>query len=158
MEALREGLAQGDGGVTGSSSRRHAVLTVGAERRHFWSPHLGLTIKEEEEGGTQLFGRFSPHPHIWTGFMFVYGMLFMFGLSGAMYGLAQLSLGSRPWALFIPLVTAALAAFVYGAAFIGQGLGADEMYELRSFLDDAVEAAIEKGRITPRTPLDSARL
>ena len=29
----------------------------------------------------------------------------------------------------------ALIAFIYGAAFIGQGLGAEDMYELRSFVD-----------------------
>jgi len=34
-----------------------------------------------------------------------------------------------------------LSAFVYGAAVIGQGLSADEMYELRAFVDRAVEKA-----------------
>ena len=37
-----------------------------------------------------LRGRFCPHPNVWTGFMAVYGILGMIGLSALMYGGAQL--------------------------------------------------------------------
>ena len=51
------------------------------------------------------------------------------------YGGAQLILGEAPWAFWGVPVAVVLAGFVYGAAFIGQGLGAEDMYELRSVVD-----------------------
>jgi hypothetical protein len=33
-------------------------------------------------------------------------------------------------------VSLALIAFIYGAAFIGQGLSNEEMYELRAFVEN----------------------
>lgn len=51
--------------------------------------------------------------------------------------------GESPWALAGVPAALALVGFTYGAAFIGQGLGAEEMYRLRSFVDDCVEAAAQ---------------
>jgi len=157
MRQLKARLSGSARPVVGNLSRRHAVLTTPAERHHLWSPNLSLAV-EEREDGTWVRGQFSPHPHVWTGFMFTYGTLFMLGLAGVMYGVAQLSLGRAPWALFAPVATAALAGFVYGAAFIGQGLGADEMYELRRFFDECLEEAESISRAAPKTPRDSAAL
>ena len=43
---------------------------------------------------------------------------------------------------------AALGAFVYGAVFIGQGLGAEEMHMQRSVVERAVDDA-QRPAITP---------
>ncbi len=43
-------------------------------------------------------------------------------------------------------VSLALIAFVYGAAFIGQGLSVDQMYALRAFVERVVQ---EEGRKSP---------
>lgn len=157
MEVIRERLQKEEHPITGSSARRHAVLKMPSEKRRFWTPQLDLKI-EEHDGDVTLRAIFSPHPHVWTGFVFTYAMLFMLGLCGVMYGLAELSLGRTPWGLLAPVVTSVIAAFVYGAAFIGQGLGAAEMYRLRTFLDDCLEDAAERSRATPRTARDSAAL
>ena len=167
MDALRERVGgtveQMEGSnpaVVGAFSRRHGVLKIPLDRRHFWSPELSLTIEPVDEAPdrTRVRGRFAPHPHIWTGFVFTYGTLFLIGLAGLVYALAQLALGRDPVALLVPLASLALSAFVYGAAFIGQGLGSEEIYQLRGTLDDCLQAAEARGRARPATSFDSARL
>jgi len=160
MAMLRDRLDGNVQDVVGTFSRRHGVLKMPLERRHFWSPQLSLTVEEveQEAGRTRVRGVIAPHPDIWTGFVFTYGTLFLVGLCGLMYGFAQLSLGQPPTAFVVPVAALALAGFVYGAAFIGQGLGADEVYQLRGYLDGCLEAAAERGRKRSKTALDSARL
>jgi uncharacterized iron-regulated membrane protein len=106
------------------------------DRRSYLSPTLNL--ETAEEGGRQLIGRFHPHPNVWTGFMALFGIIAMLGIGGVMYGFAQMTVDQRPWGLWAGPIAAALIAFVYGAAFIGQGLSADEMHEMRSFVECAV--------------------
>jgi hypothetical protein len=56
------------------------------------------------------------------------------------------------------VASAVLAAFVYGATFIGQGLGAEEMYRLRAYLDGCLDEARERYRTRPTTAAESAQL
>jgi len=160
MSALR-GRAEGNPqGVRVECTRRHGVLDFPKSRRHFWSPQLALTVEAvgEGDGRTRVVGHFSPHPHIWQAFVFVYGTLFAAGFFSMMFGFAELAMGRTPWALLGPVVTVALAAFVYGATLIGQGLGAEEMYRLRAYLDGCVEEAQERYRVRPATAAESAQL
>jgi hypothetical protein len=113
------------------------VLQLPPERRSLLSPCLNLEIADAE-GRPILRGRFSPHPNVWTGFMAVYGLLGMTALLSAMWGLSLWWLGEPAWVLVGVPVALGLIAFVYGAAVIGQGLTADEMYDLRAFVDRAV--------------------
>jgi len=160
MEQLRDRLDGNEQGLVGSFTRRHGVLKLPDARRQFWSPQLGLTVEtvEGDEGRARVIGLFSPHPHIWQTFVFIYGVLISLGCFGTMWGVAQLSLDRTPWALASPLVSFALCAFVYGAAFIGQGLGAGEMYQLRTYLDECVSEAERRHSEPPRTAQDSAQL
>lgn len=163
VRALREGVAHVDPPLEGHFDAEHCVLRVPDERRHFWSPELDLTFEplagnDGSGEGVRLRCLFGPRPPVWTGFVFAYAMLGLVGLSGAIFGLAQLATGAVPWGLAVPAVCAALAGFVYGATFIGQGLAATQMYEMRSFLDASLEEAEARALARPRTPLDSARL
>ena len=123
---------------------------------------MSLTIEaataNPQEHPTRIRGFFSPHPHIWQAFVFIYLTLFATGFFAAMFGLAQLFLARTPSAFLISIGAAALAAFVYGATFIGQGLGAAEMYTLRRFLDETIEQVEERSRREPRAARDSAQL
>ena len=160
MAALRERAEGNAQGVRVKCSRRHGVLDFPKQRRHFWSPQLGLTVEavRESEGRTRVVGHFSPHPHIWQAFLFIYGTLFAVGFFATMFGVAEWAMGRTPWALLGPVVAGALAAFVYGATFIGQGLGAEEMYLLRAYLDGCVEEAQACYRARPATAAESAQL
>ncbi len=135
--SLQRQLLRGTPVCQGQVFRKHAVLQVRESARHLWSPYLNIEIREEEDA-VRLHGRFSPHPNVWTAFMAIYGLLLMIGLGGLVLGLAQMSLGSAPWGWALMPAAMVMAAFVYGAVFIGQGMSAEQMYEMRSFLDTAV--------------------
>ena len=126
--------------VTGQVVGRHAFLQLPAERRSLLSPFLNLELGDGPDG-TRLMGRFSPAPNVWTGFMAIYIFLALCGFAGLMLGWAQTTVSEFPWGFLLFPASLGLMAFVYGAAVIGQGLTADEMYELRAFVDRAVEKA-----------------
>lgn len=107
-------LTRGGGPVMGSTYPRTLSLTIKKEHRHFWSPHLDAQLTALPGGGTRIDGMFAPHPQLWT--MFV-ALQLLFALLGAMlFG----------------------GGFSYGAAYVGQGFGSEQMYELRAFLDAAL--------------------
>ncbi len=134
---LREQLDTPDAELYGQVRRNFAFVRFPEERRSLLSPHLELELRESE-AGTVLHGRFSPRPNVWTGFMSLFFLLGMLGLCGLIYGLAQLMLEGPIWMMWSAPVSVALIAFIYGAAFIGQGLTNDEMFELRAFVEYTV--------------------
>jgi len=139
LDQLRDDLTQSDE-CQGNVFRRHAMLQPRAGERIFWSPYLNLEVRERDDGAHIVCARFSPHPSVWTAFMATYAALGFAALAGLVYGGSQAMLGHSPWALLVAPISLALAGFVYGAAFIGQGLGAEQMYELRAVVDRAVQA------------------
>jgi hypothetical protein len=80
------------------------------------------------------------------GFIAIFFILGMIGLGGLMYGLAQLTLTERetPWAMLAAPVCAGLIAFVYGAAFVAQGLVQDEMYSMRAWVEELARSVDQK--------------
>ncbi|QQR90498.1 MAG: hypothetical protein IPJ88_01770 [Myxococcales bacterium] len=138
LSTLKNKLTEQQCPCAGQVFRKEAVLWICEQKRHFWSPYLYLRFAAEEDT-KKICGRFAPHPHVWTMFMAMYGVLLLLVLAGIVYGASQHILGQLPWAYLLTPFALALIAFVYGAAFIGQGLGAEQMYQLRSFLDDALK-------------------
>jgi hypothetical protein len=64
--------------------------------------------------------------------------LAMLGLAGLVYGLAQMAVDGPLWPLWAAPAAVALIAFIYGAAFIGQGLSTEEMFTLRAFVEASI--------------------
>lgn len=124
--------------VRGRLLPKHAELTTCKRLTHVWSPRLMLYVVSKDDGSEALRGRFSPHPNVWTCFLALYAVLGMAGVLAAMFGISQCIIDQPPWALWGVPISMALIAFVYGAAFIGQWLGAEEMHVLRSFVDQAL--------------------
>lgn len=142
---LARQLARPDAPASGAVLARQVELRVSKDRAHFWSPNLSLEIVEETSPATErLRGRFGPDQGVWMLFMLIYAILGMVGVLALMFGTSQWIIHESPSALLAVPACVALAAFVYGAAFIGQGLGAEQMYTLRSFVDDAIDAAREE--------------
>jgi uncharacterized integral membrane protein len=142
LSALGELLQNDAGSLRGQVFRKHAVVEVRHGERTFWSPYLNLEV-EDEPDGSAIRGRFSPHPNVWTMFMAVYILLAIAALGGLSYGIVQYTLGQSPWALLVVPVAVALFGFVYGATLIGQGLGAEQMYKMRSLIDRACVDALD---------------
>ena len=137
MARLKTRLERGTARVTGQVVGRHAYLKIPSEQQSLLSPHLNLQLLDRG-GRIVLHGRFGPRPNVWTGFMAVYGVLALTALGGLMLGWAQTTVDEYPWGFWLTPAAAALIAFVYGAAVIGQGLTQDEMYLLRNFVDHLV--------------------
>jgi uncharacterized integral membrane protein len=145
LGALKSQLNNAPGPLRGQVFKKHAVVLMRDTERTFWSPYLNLEV-EDEPDGSAIRGRFSPHPNVWTMFMGIYILLAIAALGGLSYGIVQLTLGHSPWAFWIVPASIALFGFVYGATLIGQGLGAQQMYVMRSLIDrtcvDALDAPL----------------
>ncbi len=146
FQLLREALDRGECPCRGKVFKDHAILEIREEDQHFWSPHLGLAVLPPKEGDglSILKGRFSPNPGVWTLFVAIYALLGIAAMGGLVYGLAQWGMDEGPWAFVAIPAAVGLAAFTYGAAFIGQGLGAEQMFFLRSFTERVLERAREQ--------------
>lgn len=127
--------------VTGKLYRRTIALTLRQDEVHFWTPHLDIQLADVEGGGTRLSAMFAPAPHVWTTFIGFQLLFVMLALSSFIYLISAYMLEHS---LFVPLLAFAAAmiggGLAYGAAYVGQGFGSEQMYELRSFLDHALEA------------------
>lgn len=145
LARLRAEMSDDDCPIEGSILRESAELTTHTRDLHFWSPHLSVAFREQG-GRAVLQGRFTPHPGVWMLFMGIYGILGMGAVGALVFGVSQAMLGWSPWALWGVPAFLALIAFVYGAVFIGQGLGAEEMHVLRSVVERCAEGAPEPPR------------
>jgi len=145
-------------------SERHAVLMVPEAERQFWSTQLGLEVEDASGSGgrsgpsTRVLGVFSPQPEIWTAFVFAIGTLSAVAVFGAMYAVVQLTMGEVPTCLLASVIAVLAGGLVYTSTLVGQGLTADEMYRLRSFLDDCLDDARRHARRAPATARESAQL
>jgi hypothetical protein len=138
VERVRAHLAL-DGKVTGRLSRRTLLLTVRKDDAHFWSPHLDVQLEDAAGGGTRLSAVFAPHPQIWGAFVAVQLLFGLLSGAAAIYLVSVLMLGKDPLVSLALLVAFLVGGgLAYGAAYIGQGLGSEQMYELRAFLDHAL--------------------
>jgi len=112
-------------------------LTVSERDRHLWSPQLTVDVEDDEDGAS-LKARYGPHPHVWTLYVALYAISVFVAIACAVWGFAQVLMGGTPWALYLTPIAVVLAGLVYGASFVGQGLGSDQMYALRAFLEHAI--------------------
>jgi hypothetical protein len=138
-ERVRQRLARKDGVVEGSVHPRTINLWVRAAERHFWSPHLDLQLVELPSKGTRLDGLFAPHPQIWTAFVAVQVLFGLLSIAAAVLLYSQVTLNGRVLEAAVALVVMLVGGGLsYGAAYVGQGFGSEQMYELRAFLDVAL--------------------
>jgi hypothetical protein len=119
---------------TGQFTSHHAMVSIGESKRHFWSPWLNLDVRSNE-AGRQVFGRFSPHPSIWTGFMFAYLSLAVLSFFSVIIGVSQ-QLSSQPaWGYGLIPIWFVIAICLWLVSQAGQKLAHDEMKRLRELLD-----------------------
>jgi hypothetical protein len=139
--ALKSRLSAPDAPFVGVVLSTHAYLRVPRHERSLLSPNLNLELVKEVEG-TVLRARFTPHPSVWMGFMAVFFTLGLIGVGGLMYGFAQMTVDETPWSMLAAPVCLGLIAFVYGAAFVAQGLVQEEMYAMRAWVEDLAGGSV----------------
>lgn len=153
VRALREAVAEAEPPLEGDLEPGHCVLRIPEARRSLWSPELDLTFEALEAArGVRVRCLFAPRPPVWTGFAFLYAALACAALAGLLYALAQLTLGEPPLALAVSAGALAAIGGVYAASFVGQGLAAAQMYELRRALDVGLGRAEARARAAAASP------
>lgn len=118
---------------------RWAEVYVSHGERKLWSPHLSIRLDEEPDGCT-LFGRFAPHPEVWTFFMFLY-FAFVFGVVfGGVLGYVQWASNEPAWGLWAVSIGVPAIVAIHVAGWIGQRLGYDQMVSLKDEIDEVLTA------------------
>lgn len=126
--------------VRGIAFDHRIELAIDGDEHHFWSPQVVAKVAPAEDGGTRIEARFGPDPYVWAMYVFGYGTLTAVSVFSAMFGVAQLTLGQKPTAFYVAPGAAVLAALAFGASFVGQGLGSEQMYFLRATLAKVTDA------------------
>lgn len=137
---LRERLYLPDSQCCGSVTNHVGELCVCEQKRHTWSPKLGLTL-EVEGDRTVVVGRYGPMPAVWTLVIFLYACSLTLGISSFVYGFSKWALGESTLAWWGVPVSLLCIAGIYVGSYVGQKLGHDQMDILHHFVDDAVHAA-----------------
>lgn len=137
---VRAHLDKGHPTVRGTAHRRNILLNIQEDHRHFWSPTLDIHLDDGKTGGTRLAAMFAPSPNIWSSFLAVQFFFGLCSIGALMYLTSSWMLGRD---LMVPAGILFLmlfgGGFSFGAAYVGQGFGSEQMYELRAFLDAALE-------------------
>ena len=132
IEAVR-GFFRSNEQIKGLALPHRIEMAFTSEEQHLWSPQLIADVRIEGEK-TRLSVRFGPHPHVWGMYLAGHFVLGTLALIALCYGFAQLTLGESPTALLVLPAALVLLGLLYGASFVGQGLGFDQMVRLRDTL------------------------
>ena len=137
MKCIRLAVSNSSEDFVAQFTDRNAMISINPAKRHFWSPWLHLDVRSEETGDC-VVGRFSPHPSIWTGFMFSYlaiGVLVFFCL---VFGVSQQIAGQSAWAYWGVPIGIVAAAALWFAAQAGQNLAHVEMQQLKTLVEQCL--------------------
>lgn len=127
----------------GQFASRHAMLTIAKSDRHFWSPWLHVEMRsnqESTESGREVFCRFSPHPSVWTAFMFSWLALAVLTFFSIVFGASQQIIGQPAWGYLLIPLWGVLGGILWVASQIGQKLSRIQMIELKKQVDESLAA------------------
>jgi flavin reductase (DIM6/NTAB) family NADH-FMN oxidoreductase RutF len=144
LSRVEQYLQRSDNVFVGMRSASHVQISYPESEQRVGSPQLEIEAIPHDEG-TLVKARIGPHPNVWTLFVATHAAIAFGGLAAILFGVAQLALGRPPWALLGLVLALGLHAFLAGAAYVGQGLTADQVYRLRALLDDALAGAPDAG-------------
>ena len=137
------GLIEGSERLRGLAQAERLELAIDGKENHFYSPQLVVRVEADGEG-SKLDARFGPDPYVWAFYVMGSGGLCVLTFFASMFGIGQWMVGQAPTALFVAPGAAVLAGLVYGASYVGQGLGSEQMYFLRHSLEHAIDGIDEE--------------
>ena len=124
----------------GQFKRGHGMISINETKRHFWSPWLHLhIIPPIDDQSPELFGRFSPHPSIWTAVMFSYMALCVIVFFLCVIGMSQSLANEYPWGFWGIPACLLVGATLWIVSQAGQRLAQDEMVMLKQLVESAVQ-------------------
>lgn len=125
--------------IQGRFTTYHATLFFDDSKRHFWSPWLHVEVRELDSQ-KELFCRFSPHPSIWTAFMFTYLSLGVLTFFSAVMGVSQQIAQEAGWAWWLIPVWLVIGLSFWIASQVGQRLANEQMHVLKAFVEATLKA------------------
>lgn len=133
-------------------------LSMANQELRFWSPQIVVDVAATDDGA-RLDARFGPDPYVWGMYFLSYIGLTVVTFLCIAWGISQWILGRSPTGLYIAPGGAVIAGLVYGASYVGQGLGSEQMYLLRATLVELSDAheLEEPHRIVEEALLKSER-
>lgn len=140
IQRIKDGLKACKSGCQGTTAVRYAIITVQERERHFWSPHLTITI-EDQEGGSLVRGLYSPAPMAWTMFVFFYTVVGFSTLGALLYGLSCWSLDKPTMAFWWVLGLMLLLFSIYLVSYSGQKVGRKQLGQLHKFIEECLGQA-----------------
>ncbi len=130
MQCIRCSVSECPDDYQGRFTSHHAMISIGDSKRRFWSPWLHLEIRNEATS-RHVFGRFSPHPSIWTGIMFSYLAISVLIFFALMLGISQQMASQSAWAYYFVPILLLVALLIWIASKIGQNLAQSEMAQMK---------------------------
>lgn len=123
----------------GLVSEHYCVIKICPEERHYWSPELTLTLEETSEGSLEISGLYGPKPSVWAVFFMSYAALGVLSLFAGVFGLSQIMLNKTAPILWAIPIMAAVAIGLYLVAQAGQKVGAEQMFRIHHFYEQAIK-------------------
>lgn len=136
-------LAAPEGPLPHRRAGRHFQVWLPDGRRRTWSPwlHLDVNAAPDDSAASALFGRFTPAPSIWTGYMLAYLALAVIAVGGGLFGYSQWLVGEQPSGLWLVPAALAIGLVLLASSRAGQALARDEMRELAAAVERALPRA-----------------
>lgn len=128
-----------DDNLVGTVSKNFITIKVPQEDNHYWSPRLTIMLDESEDGKTTMRGLYGPNPNVWSFFAYSYGAIGLSIFFITLFGLSMYSIGEGGWLLWwnIPLVAVGITLYII--AQFGQKIGAEQMFRLHHFFENAIK-------------------
>jgi len=137
---LKESSSDSSKGLVLTKAKDHLVLDVHNELRHFWSPHMDVSLEKDEDSEQTLVRcLIGPSPTVWTMFMFFYGLFGFLAFVGLTLGMSQWTLKREMWGFWFLPVAAIGMIVMYFISYEGKKLSHDEMRNMKQFIDRALD-------------------
>jgi hypothetical protein len=128
--------------IVSKNRGHHIVLDMSEEVVHYWSPQLQFRVEEHRDDPNKsiILGLVGPRPRVWTFFMFVYFSSGTLGLFMSLYGLSKQLLGEETLMVWGFPVAILFMLTAYKAGKIGEGLGKQQVEQLKDFLRELMRS------------------
>lgn len=140
-ELFRRELEKTDTEYSGKVRHGYVSLFPKPKDKHYWSPHLSISLLESESNPsqTEISGLYGPAPEVWTMFVFFYAILGIMIVIIAVIGFANQAIGESSAILWgIPILVITFGS-MYGVSYFGQKKGHDQVEGLYLFMESVLK-------------------
>ena len=141
MKRFEHRFSQVPENLKGKIIDNHFTLDIIGPEAHFWSPHLGFRIEEDEEDKSKavISGLIGPKPSVWTMFMFFYFAIGVLGFFLSAFAYSKITLGEKSALIWAFPVSIVFMLSAYLTSKFGERLGKEQIEEMKTFLNPTLD-------------------